>query len=79
MQSFELRITPKSFLRIKKQFRFSDIMEFTQVLHSMHTIYKKTNARIKTFIHDEQNRFARYMEEAFSYFKRFSASVDQFA
>ncbi|MER3112388.1 DUF3800 domain-containing protein [Bacillus altitudinis] len=71
---------PEKFLEDKKSNLDSpNIMAFTQILNSMHSIYKATNAQIKTFIHDEQNQFARYLEEAFSYFRRFSPSVDQFA
>jgi hypothetical protein len=71
---------PEQFLEHKKSNLDSpNILAFTLLLNSLHNEYKENNAFISTFIHDEQNQFAKYLNESFSYLRRFSPSVEQFS
>lgn len=56
-----------------------NIVAFTLVMKSLYTIAKSRNYRVKRFVHDHQNQFAKYMKTVFAVFSEITFSMDTFS
>ncbi len=52
---------------------------FTLILNHFHSLHESTGARVKTFIHDEQNQFGKWLEKSYDLLKGFAFKVDTFS
>ncbi len=49
-----------------------NIVAFTLIIELFHTLFEQTGARVRTFIHDEQNEFARYLVKSYDLLSGFA-------
>lgn len=55
-----------------------NMVAFSLLLYNLNLIVRNSGQRVKTFIHDEQNEFAKYIRIMFAHFKDTTFSLDPF-
>lgn len=54
-----------------------NIVALTQIVDMLHRLHESSGGRVRTFIHDEQNQFAKFLKEVFHYSKAFKLDNSQ--